>query len=529
LYCAAQRISLKACEDLSSSLLRRQLQGYFDSLGTFPPANSPDEYAFYFEATYKDPADRRAVIDRYVSGASPSYGHRVLAILLSQGKARIVWTPNFDRLIEDSAVKAFGGTSRIVVASLDSASLALQAMNEGRWPLICKLHGDFQSRRLKNTADELREQDSELRRALVESCKRHGLIVVGYSGRDQSVMAALEEAISGGHGYPNGLFWFHRPGSVLLDPVSQLIERAKSAGVQAWVIEAQTFDELMGDVVRQFDDIPPRVLEELGATAKRVTEIAPEAPGSGWPVVRLNALPFLEWPSVCRRVACTIGGTKEVRDVVQAAGANVLVARRNVGVLAFGDDEAIRNCFSAFKITAFDFHSIEPARLRYESAELGLIRDALARGISRSRPLFVHRRRTVHFLGAIADDPSSLLNSLKKAVGQLTGTVPGTTLKWAEAIRVRVEHRLERLWLVFEPTIWFESTEDDEQRYVAGEFVRQRTATRYNQQWNSLIAAWATILQGDLAPLKAFDTADGTDAIFRLGTTTAFSRRAQKR
>ncbi len=48
-----------------------------------------------------------------------------------------------------------GGTGRLVVTDLNRAELAREALNEGRWPLLVKLHGDFQSRRLKNTVDEL--------------------------------------------------------------------------------------------------------------------------------------------------------------------------------------------------------------------------------------------------------------------------------------------------------------------------------------------------------------------------------------
>src|SRR5579884_1675471 len=66
LYCASQRISIKSCEDLSSPAVRRKLQSYFDQVGKFPAEGSPDEYAFYFETTYGDPADRRTVIDKYV-------------------------------------------------------------------------------------------------------------------------------------------------------------------------------------------------------------------------------------------------------------------------------------------------------------------------------------------------------------------------------------------------------------------------------------------------------------------------------
>src|SRR5262249_40666072 len=138
LFCAKQRVSVKSCEDLSSVTVQQRLQRYFDGLGTFPPEDSPEEYAEYFEATYPDPADRRSVLDGCLAGSKPRYGHLVLAALMTLGKVRVVWTPNFDKLIEDAAVHMFGSTSHFVVATLDNSQIALQALNEGRWPLIGK-------------------------------------------------------------------------------------------------------------------------------------------------------------------------------------------------------------------------------------------------------------------------------------------------------------------------------------------------------------------------------------------------------
>ena len=65
LFCTRQRISVKSCEDLSHLTIRQRLQKYFDTQAVFPPENSPEEYAAYFEATYPDAADRRAVLESY--------------------------------------------------------------------------------------------------------------------------------------------------------------------------------------------------------------------------------------------------------------------------------------------------------------------------------------------------------------------------------------------------------------------------------------------------------------------------------
>lgn len=386
LFCAAQGVSVHAVPDLGDPAVRARLQHYCDSTGLFPPEDAEDEYAAYFEATYPDDADRRRYLDRTVSGGTPSVGHRALAALMVADKARGVWTTNFDRMVEDAAAAAFGGTGRLVVASLDAPERAMEALNEGRWPLLGKLHGDFQSRRLKNTTAELRTQDEKMRRALVEACKRYGLAVVGYSGRDDSVMGALRDGIDGGQGYPLGLFWFQRSGGSPLPAVKQLIADAVAAGIDAHIVEAETFDELVADLLQQIPDVPAEVAAQLNARANRVSNAPIPAVSRKWPMVRTNALPVIAAPSICRRVKCDIGGTREVLDAVGTAETDVLVGRNQFGVIAFGADADVRKTFEPFGITAFDVHSIEPHRFRYESAEFGIVYAALARALANICP-----------------------------------------------------------------------------------------------------------------------------------------------
>ena len=125
---------------------------------------------------------------------------------------RVVWTTNFDRLVEEAAAEAAGGVSKLRVADLTAPDKAVDAIHDETWPLLVKLHGDFHYRRPKNTSEELRSQDAELREALVDSARRFGLVVVGYSGRDRSVTESLRLAIHSGQGFPSGLFWMLREG-----------------------------------------------------------------------------------------------------------------------------------------------------------------------------------------------------------------------------------------------------------------------------------------------------------------------------
>jgi hypothetical protein len=190
------------------------------------------------------------------------------------------------------------------------------------------VHGDFRSRRLKNTSDELRHQDVRLRQILVDSCRRFGLVVAGYSGRDDSVMGALEEALERPGAFPAGLFWLHRGEEPPLPRVIQLLTHAAVAGVESALVMVDNFDEALRDLVRLVKGIDTTVLDTFAVERRRWSG-APYLGGSrGWPVVRLNALPVVQAPSVCRRVVCQIGGSGCFSNHVLSSTASPTTTKR---------------------------------------------------------------------------------------------------------------------------------------------------------------------------------------------------------
>ena len=80
-------------------------------------------------------------------------------------------------------------------------------------------------------------------------------------------------------------------------------------------------------------------------------------------------------------------------------------------------------------------------------------------------------------------------------------------------------------WVVFNPRTVFEGVTDDN-KAVAADFGRERTVRRYNSQLNALLDFWSRYLGEAQEGLRAFGIGDGVDATFRIGSTTAFSRRA---
>ncbi len=352
-----------------------------------------------FEAVYAAEADRRSYMDAKMAGARPSYGHLALATLMRAGLCPQVWTTNFDAMVADACARVYGTTGSLTTVALDAPDLAAQLIAEARWPLEIKLHGDFRSRRLKNIPDELRHQDVRLRRVLVNECRRRGLVVAGYSGRDELVMHALGDALAVEGAYPTGFFWLHRGDGEPLERVGQLLATAVEASVEAYLVRVENFDEALRDIVRLLvEDLNTEVLDEFAAERQRRTSAPRLSGGRGFPVVRLNALQVTQAPAVCRRVVCSVGGYAELAGAVREADVDLLYARVTAGVLAFGADADVRAALESYGIEEFDLHTIDQRRLRYDSGERGLLRDAVARAVARRYLLMRERRRSTDLL-----------------------------------------------------------------------------------------------------------------------------------
>ena len=560
LFCARTKIP-RTEVDVSDPLWEQRITSYFDGAHGFPPAGDPGEYSTSFEIAYPEAADRRSYIESAVRRATPSFGHRVLASLISGGAVRCLFTTNFDPLIERATAVTDDllppdCQAHLTVSAIDSVERGQRCLREDAWPLLVKLHGDYQSDHLKNTAQELQTQDERLRRVLVDSLARFGLVVVGYSGRDDSIMDALDEAIAHEGALPAGLWWVVRPQASLLPRVVALLERAARSGIEVHVVDSETFDELAGDLERGVE-LPELLRQHVRAVRPQpfVEPVAlPETRAAMFPAVRCSALELLSLPTVAREVTLdrTLS-TPEARKMIKDAGVWATVASHGQTLAVFGSDDDIERVFGPEGGRLTGEVELDPAQ---RSTDLGLVYDCLVKAITRYRPLRPILRNRGHSVlvrppdGSRRDDIErehrEVLTSLERAYqSRLTGRVQGLQWPFAEGIRVRIEEWGGRWWLVYEPYTWVDLPNDDDvnapsdqdrtysdqvwnavsPKSAAADWRRERWAQRYNRSWHAIVAGWA----GLIAPESETDLSahyfqgPGINAEFRVSWTTAWS------
>ena len=219
--------------------MQGRIQAWLDLQPGFPTADAADEYGFYIERCYPVLDDRRAFFQRQVQSARPGAGYRLAARLAEAGLIRSAWTTNFDGLLP----RALAETSVTPVeVGLDTTARVLRPDRSGELSCVA-LHGDYRYDALRNTDAETQRLDESLRRALVERAREAPLIVLGYSGRDTSIMGALTESYrQPGTGT---LYWCGYGDGPPPPAAAQLIDAARAAGRTAFYVPGAAFDDIM--------------------------------------------------------------------------------------------------------------------------------------------------------------------------------------------------------------------------------------------------------------------------------------------
>lgn len=217
---------------------QKRIQQWLDTQGKYPKLNDYKEYSIYAEETYPLESDRVQYFENLCQNKEPGIGYKILCLLSKAEIVKSIWTTNFDGLTIKAAYSV--GITPIEI-NLDNSDRIFRVQKKGE--LLCiALHGDYKYSKLKNTDQELDNQDESFKTILNRYFADKNLIVIGYSGRDKSLMSVLLEAFSSpGKGR---LYWCGY-NYECDDSVENLIRGIRENGREAYYIPTNGFDETL--------------------------------------------------------------------------------------------------------------------------------------------------------------------------------------------------------------------------------------------------------------------------------------------
>lgn len=326
IYLSKNPGSIGNFDNSKSEAVRRVIQRWIDAQNIYPAENSVEEYSYFAEKAYPIADDRRKYFQHLVANHDPSLGYHLISLLALENIIKSVWTTNFDGL----TLKCAHQYSPLVPVEITAATSERIYRGDVDKELLCiALHGDYKYGALKNTKQELDTQDGELVKALLHELTNRDLIVVGYSGRDQSLMDALTQVYSTrGAGK---LFWCGY-GSNIPSEVKTLIRTANQYGRAAFYIPTEGFDSTFYAIARHCMSENKEFLEKVDNIKKKLS-ITLEPRHSGFiqlngavnKVVSTNAFP-IAFPNQCYQFEVLLASDEKPWDFCKALGKEDVMA-----------------------------------------------------------------------------------------------------------------------------------------------------------------------------------------------------------
>ncbi len=212
----------------------------------FTPANSPDwyeesnAYSALFENRYDLQRHRRMFVEQEVAGKTPSIGYAYLVKLIEKGFFNTVFTTNFDDLLNEAFYRF--SKERPIVCAHDSSISGITVTSTR--PKIIKLHGDYLFDDIKTTLRETESLEMNMRMKFQEFAKDFGLIVIGYSGHDRSIMDILTYLLQHEDYFKNGIYWcIRKEDKEINSELKKLLWRDR-----VFFVEIDGFDELFAEI-----------------------------------------------------------------------------------------------------------------------------------------------------------------------------------------------------------------------------------------------------------------------------------------
>lgn len=197
------------------------------------------EYSSLFERKYDLQRQRRIFVEKEVSNATPSLGYAYLTSLVNQTYFNTIFTTNFDDLINEAFY--FYSDQRPIVCAHDSSIDSITVTSKR--PKVIKLHGDYLFDDIKATTRETESLEHNMKLKFIEFAKDYGLVVIGYSGCDRSIMDILTALLKNETYFKHGIYWCLRKDSEIPEELKKLLWKDK-----VFFVEIDGFDELFAEI-----------------------------------------------------------------------------------------------------------------------------------------------------------------------------------------------------------------------------------------------------------------------------------------
>lgn len=241
---------------------------------------SPTEYSDMFEALFPDERARQKYIESRVEAGSPGWGYLYLANIMREGRFNLVFTTNFDDLVNEALTRFYGYNPVVCAADTDVATINVSTQR----PKIVKLHGDYLFKSLKNTREELARLTTNMERKFGEFARQFGMVVIGYHGADQSIMSMLAGLLADRDNFPRGIYWgVHDASRPLAEPLAQLVATYPT---RLRLFQCEDFDVFMANLHEALKLPEPQLITQPLAAARvsldrLLTQTAANAPSNG--------------------------------------------------------------------------------------------------------------------------------------------------------------------------------------------------------------------------------------------------------
>jgi hypothetical protein len=496
--------------DFKSDNVKSFIQKWLDSEGSYPPLDHPHEYSYYVEKCYPIEEDRRAFFKSICEKKDPSIGYHLLALLHEIGLVQAIWTTNFDDL-SAQAIMLNRGT--LVDITLDSVDRIIRPLDKSEI-LQIKLHGDYKFGPLKNTSDELKKQDETFRQRMIDYLKDKHLIVIGYSGRDGSIMETLLESYKKkGSGR---LYWCGYSRNVS-PKIQNLIDIARSNGRTAFYIPTDGFDKTMislaGACTRNDANTNSKFNEKLQKANIEEVRIPFSMNVSKLSTIIKSNLFEIKFPQEVFQFDFTFQPNEKPWQTLRVLtqNTNVVAIPHGKQIWALGTLSDINNIFKERiegKVTRIPVTEVIP---RKDTALHHLLMSALTK-------LFTDKNGLVSNNKDVIWKKDSVTRKL----------INGKIYFAHSAIRLSLVFDGKKHFLSILPEVYVTSEDETDEitKEIKTEIGRTYFEKLYNKQFNEYINDWRSLLLKSIEPWieLEFPNSSGTGFIYKIRKSQAFAK-----